>query len=233
MNHCRAVRVPIMMILGNRPFHMPANTIPYWFMIWATNFLFTFFLVKLGYYNIIHYHSWFVQQNLIPFFSGKFKYYIIIMLSPHMTCCKTHMSVSLQDRSFSTQPPVEVYYCHTLMTQAPPTVQPTKLPDSTHKHDHSPHRQQALWPWPDTKLRSRSGGGHSASVQSPRGGSKGVCIHSVLQSQPNIPMNPRLLPIDMKVLPFCWFNLDTMVSAGWDTIAQNTPAETEQVIFYT
>lgn len=25
MNHCRAVRVPIIMILGNKPFHMPAR----------------------------------------------------------------------------------------------------------------------------------------------------------------------------------------------------------------
>ena len=38
------------------------------------------------------------------------------------------------------------------------------------------------------------------------------------------PANPSFFPTSTNVLPFCWFNFETIVSAGWDTIAQKTPA---------
>jgi len=40
----------------------------------------------------------------------------------------------------------------------------------------------------------------------------------------SLPKKPRLFPTCIKLLPFCWFNFDTMVSAGWETTAQKTPA---------
>jgi len=39
-----------------------------------------------------------------------------------------------------------------------------------------------------------------------------------------LPSMPRFFPTCIKLLPFCWFNLDTMVSAGCETTAQKTPA---------
>lgn len=39
------------------------------------------------------------------------------------------------------------------------------------------------------------------------------------------PISPRDLATSTKLLPFFWFSFETMVSAGWETMAQNTPAE--------
>jgi hypothetical protein len=39
-----------------------------------------------------------------------------------------------------------------------------------------------------------------------------------------LPSKPSFLAISTKLLPLSWFSLDTMVSAGWDTIAQKIPA---------
>jgi hypothetical protein len=43
-----------------------------------------------------------------------------------------------------------------------------------------------------------------------------------------VPMNPKFLATSIKLLPLAWFNLETMVSAGCETIAQNTPAGREK-----
>lgn len=37
-------------------------------------------------------------------------------------------------------------------------------------------------------------------------------------------MKPIFLTISPAEAPLAWFNFDTNVSAGWDTMAQNTPA---------
>lgn len=41
----------------------------------------------------------------------------------------------------------------------------------------------------------------------------------------NVPLNPSLIRTCEAELPFSLFNTDTTESAGWETIAQNTPAE--------
>ena len=38
------------------------------------------------------------------------------------------------------------------------------------------------------------------------------------------PENPSALAVPMAVDPLAWFILDTTVSAGWETMAQKTPA---------
>ena len=38
------------------------------------------------------------------------------------------------------------------------------------------------------------------------------------------PLKPSFLATSIIELPFCWFSFETMVSAGCETIAQNTPA---------
>ena len=39
---------------------------------------------------------------------------------------------------------------------------------------------------------------------------------------------PSFLATSPTELPLSWFSLDTIVSAGWETIAQNTPAVTHR-----
>jgi len=45
-----------------------------------------------------------------------------------------------------------------------------------------------------------------------------------------LPKKPRFFPTCIKLLPFCWFNFDTMVSAGWETTAQKTPAAQQKTL---
>ena len=39
-----------------------------------------------------------------------------------------------------------------------------------------------------------------------------------------VPAQPSCLATSKAEAPLAWFNLDTTVSAGWDTMAQKTPA---------
>lgn len=40
-----------------------------------------------------------------------------------------------------------------------------------------------------------------------------------------LPLNPNSLAALIKLLPLSLFSFETIVSAGWDTMAQNTPAK--------
>ena len=91
---------------------------------------------------------------------------------------------------------------HTPMTQAPPTLQ-----------------SSSYW-------------GHLGLSWSTRAPSRGGSIESfdlftVWQTREErhySPFGPSFLSTCMAVLPLSLFSTDTTVSAGWDTMAQNTPA---------
>ncbi len=51
-----------------------------------------------------------------------------------------------------------------------------------------------------------------------------LCNVQLPYENSNIPFQPSFLAISPTELPFSWLSLDTMVSAGCDTMAQNTPA---------
>jgi hypothetical protein len=51
-----------------------------------------------------------------------------------------------------------------------------------------------------------------------------MVVKIYIVSQQNSPAKPSFLAISPTLDPLSWFSLDTMVSAGWDTTAQNTPA---------